>query len=842
MKSCAIASADRKVNIKTAVKFTCLLFVFFVSTHNVCSARAPDLIIEADQTEIGNTTIEPGASFDITASVWNQGKSVSEATHLGYYITTGTVLSIENTVAVLGAEAVKSLSGAGAHPRNRRSVLSKTITMPADLSPGSYFLMVCVIPVAGEDASNNSQWIEITVTAPPPVEPPDAEPRRDIPSGKGPDLVIGEVRVDASTLKVFAGVRMHILIQNQGTVRAPATMLEFYRSLDATISTEDTLLRAMPIGQLDKGRVTATHTVLPGALEAGTYYYGVCITPVEGESDTTNNCSEALAIEFVVGDENLPLQGRGQILKRKFDVGDDAEVFDVGRYFTRKVETYTASSDDGTIATAVMSGSEVTVTPIAEGWTIIRITAQDAEELAEQTFIVAVGEVEGPLLAPIGTIPAQALDVEAPAVVLPVGRYFAGEVQEWTVSSGDAEVVTAEISGESVSLSPVGIGETTVTVEASRGDLRAKQSFSVVVRPDTSPEVSIPNAGLREAIRSTLGLEDGATLTERKMRQLTRLDARQRSVTDLTGLEHAVNLTFLNLYDNGIVDISVVGSLTQLTELDLSNNRDVDISTIGNLTKLRKLILNDSGISDISVVGSLTQLTYLDLSGTNEIVDISAVSNLTQLTYLVISGWVVATNKIVDISAVSNLTQLTYLAIYSHEIVDISAVGNLTQLTYLDLRWNLITDVSALENLTNLDNLYLDGNDITDFAPLRRLIANNPSLSIDIDIPPGAPSLRMLPKETALLSNYPNPSNPETWIPYHLAAPADVTLTIYDLRGVVIRRLVIGHQPAGVYQRQGRAAHWDGRNALGEPVASGVYFYTLIAGDFTATKKLLIRK
>ena len=252
MKSCAIASTDRKVNIKTVVKLTCLLFVFFVSTHNVCSARAPDLIIETDQTEIDNTTIEPGASFDITTSIWNQGKSASEATHLGYYITTDTVLSLENTVAVLGIKAVKSLSGAGAHARNRRSVLSKTLTMPADLSPGSYFLMMYIFPVGAENASNNSQAIEITGTEPP-VEPPDAESGPDIPSGNGPDLVIGEVRVDASTLKVFAGVRMHILIQNQGTMNAPATMLEFYRSLDATISTEDTLLRAMPIGQLRKG-------------------------------------------------------------------------------------------------------------------------------------------------------------------------------------------------------------------------------------------------------------------------------------------------------------------------------------------------------------------------------------------------------------------------------------------------------------------------------------------------------------------------------------------------------------------------------------------------------------
>ena len=100
----------------------------------------------------------------------------------------------------------------------------------------------------------------------------------------------------------------------------------------------------------------------------------------------------------------------------------------------------------------------------------------------------------------------------------------------------------------------------------------------------------------------------------------------------------------------------------------------------------------------------------------------------------------------------------------------------------------------------------------------------------------------LTPKETALLPNYPNPFNPETWIPYQLSEPADVTVTIYAVDGTVVRQLVLGHQSIGIYQGKSRAAYWDGRNALGEPVASGVYFYTLTAGNFTATRKMLIRK
>ena len=96
--------------------------------------------------------------------------------------------------------------------------------------------------------------------------------------------------------------------------------------------------------------------------------------------------------------------------------------------------------------------------------------------------------------------------------------------------------------------------------------------------------------------------------------------------------------------------------------------------------------------------------------------------------------------------------------------------------------------------------------------------------------------------ENTLLANYPNPFNPETWIPYQLSASADVSVLIYAVDGRLVRRLDLGHQVAGVYRSRSRAAYWDGRNAFGERVASGLYFYTLTAGDFTATRKMLIRK
>ena len=100
----------------------------------------------------------------------------------------------------------------------------------------------------------------------------------------------------------------------------------------------------------------------------------------------------------------------------------------------------------------------------------------------------------------------------------------------------------------------------------------------------------------------------------------------------------------------------------------------------------------------------------------------------------------------------------------------------------------------------------------------------------------------LFPEKTALLANYPNPFNPETWIPYQLAAPVDVSISIYAADGKIVRTLALGHKTAGIYQHRSRAAYWDGKNEVGEPVASGLYFYTLTAGDFSATRKMLIRK
>jgi len=119
------------------------------------------------------------------------------------------------------------------------------------------------------------------------------------------------------------------------------------------------------------------------------------------------------------------------------------------------------------------------------------------------------------------------------------------------------------------------------------------------------------------------------------------------------------------------------------------------------------------------------------------------------------------------------------------------------------------------------------------------------SLAVDPDIDklavePVHVARQHLPEQTILLQNFPNPSNPETWIPYQLAEGADVTIHIYTVDGRLVRALNLGRRHRGYYTTRQKAAYWDGRNDLGEVAASGIYYYWIQAGDFSAVRKMIL--
>ena len=269
------------------------------------------------------------------------------------------------------------------------------------------------------------------------------------------------------------------------------------------------------------------------------------------------------------------------------------------------------------------------------------------------------------------------------------------------------------------------------------------------VRLEATAEIDIPDPNLRAAIAEAIGLPPNTPIFRGHLADLTRLDARNANISDLTGLEGATNLRTLDLgaeyveaenrsinsnsvsdfspltgltklrslylQDSNISDISTVVRLTSLTRLYLWNNNISDISAVSGLTNLRELNVDNNSVSDISAVAGLTNLTSLSF-GSNSISDISAVAGLTHLTRLALGN-----NSVSDISAVAGLTNLTSLSFGSNSISDISAVAGLTHLTRLALGNNSISDISAVAGLTNLTDLSLWNNSVSDISAVAGL-------------------------------------------------------------------------------------------------------------------------
>ena len=225
----------------------------------------------------------------------------------------------------------------------------------------------------------------------------------------------------------------------------------------------------------------------------------------------------------------------------------------------------------------------------------------------------------------------------------------------------------------------------------------------------------MPDPNLRQAVREALELSDEIPLTQPIMNQLTELEAVESQIKDLTGLEHAINLTRLDLGVNEIRDISPLAGLIHLEALWIYTNPLSDISPLANLLNLKRLDMGVCQISDISPLAGLIHLEALWVS-VNPLLGISPLASLANLKTLYLEAC-----QISDISPLAKLTKLEFLYIPYNRIVDITPLGNLTNLIELWLNGNQIVDVSPLENLTTLKKLRIQKNPITDYSPLDTL-------------------------------------------------------------------------------------------------------------------------
>ncbi len=266
-----------------------------------------------------------------------------------------------------------------------------------------------------------------------------------------------------------------------------------------------------------------------------------------------------------------------------------------------------------------------------------------------------------------------------------------------------------------------------------------------ITQPDVLPggQIHFPDSNLRAAVAEALGKSANAPITVEDMESLVRIDANNRNVKDLTGIQFATNLCCLGLDFNQISDITPLAGLINLTSLGLSVNSISDISPLSGLTNLWRLSLYKNLVADLSPLVGLINLRYLGVSNC-DISDLTPVSGLINLENIEIS-----VNRITDLSPLAGLIKLKALHFHQNDVTDISPLAGLINLTHIYTWGNPFADLSPLANLnklevinfcgaklqgtalsplrglTNLKELYLFNNEITDISPIVGLTGLN---------------------------------------------------------------------------------------------------------------------
>ncbi len=264
-------------------------------------------------------------------------------------------------------------------------------------------------------------------------------------------------------------------------------------------------------------------------------------------------------------------------------------------------------------------------------------------------------------------------------------------------------------------------------------------------------QVAIPDTNLRAVIADSLGKASDVPITQAEMASLTRLDAPNKNIRDLTGLEFAINLTELNLSDNSIADVSPLSNLTSLEILELFANSIEDVTPLRGLTKLERLGLFANSIEDVTPLRGLTRLEWLGLSDTS----------------------------ISDVTPLRELTRLEILGLSDNSIEDVTPLRGLTRLEWLGLSDNSIANIAPLSNLTNLQRLGLSDNSISDLAPLVANtglgegdeidVSNNPLSATSINT--HIPALQSRGVDVGFSVSKPTVNNKELRIPLRMIKP-----------------------------------------------------------------------
>ena len=615
-------------------------------------------------------------------------------------------------------------------------------------------------------------------------------------------------------------------------------------------------------------------TVTISAVAVGTATITVTATDPDSETATQTisvTVQQANRAPTTVG--TIP----GQTLKVS---GTDATV-DVSSYFSDPdgdTLTYTATSSDTAKATVSVSSATVTISAVAVGTATITVTATDPDsETAEQTISVTVKQKNRAPVAK-GTMSNYTLPANL-SVIGDIGQFFSdpdGDALTYTASSSDTDVVTAGTSGATLSMVTKAAGTATITVTATdTSNASLSRSFTLTVSGSSAD--AVPGLSSEELLLlGTLLAHDTVIFNELHNGSDDANDWLElRNVSDaalalddwqltIRTSDHSVSVSF------PADTLIPAGEVLLLTNTALTTAEASILSVVSETFALPQadfaLILHSpAGLGDVA--GNYFQGKD-DLSQPLPALTVDTVWERTQpisVGYRA-AAWTESSHPS-GLGTPGYQPQATSADLNNDGVVNIlDLVLVASQFGTTDTTADLNKDgIVNLEDLVRVANAWggvasapTAGTVNTWLQLARQNVADGVSTSIPegFSYTRGLQTLEQLsraltPETTALLANYPNPFNPETWIPYQLAKAADVTISIHAADGNVVRTLTLGYQDAGMYHHRSQAAYWDGKNELGESVASGLYFYTLstestsdsvTAGEFTATRKMLILK
>ena len=568
--------------------------------------------------------------------------------------------------------------------------------------------------------------------------------------------------------------------------------------------------------------------------------------------------------------------------------------------------TYTAVSTNTRVATASVSNSTLAITPLAEGTTTVMIIVKDTGGLTiTRNFTVTVNPKPNAAPVAVGTIAPFTLTAGTASTIIDMAAHFSdpnGDPLTYTAISANAAVAMVGISDSILTLTPIAEGTATVMIMVQdTGGLTITQNITVTVNPAPNAVptfTSVTAFSVMENITTIGTVTATDTDDEDSITSYTiaigadgarfRVDpsSGELSFNTAPDFETPEDASGTNQYTvvvqvaSGTGDRALTADQTITVTVTDANDAPVAVGTIDPVT----LTVGEEE-QTLDVSGKFSDpdgddLTYSAQSADTNVAMVGVENAIITITPGE-AGTTTVTVTAFDSARLTATQPIAVTVVVAKGVAragslmrldaTISAVIGSTGLMQVNPNWTVANgdtlrlavdvgleglevtaDISELDTTQSLVSLTPDKNGryTAEISISEANTALNGVKHILVTATDAAGSFTQLIVTstlnnryiTELLPNYPNPFNPETWIPYRLGKDAEVTLTIYDARGDVVRQFDLGFQPAGTYETRSRAVYWNGTNDFGETVANGVYFYSLSTSDYSRTRKAIILK